>query len=171
MEPVSNFEAMAPYLSEGYLKTKVPYKDKQYLKHRYFNHPVYKYDVYSVIKPDAQRSFIILREVAVNNSRIAKIVDFIGEDEALIGLSGEWDRLMQERGYEFIDFYCYGIDDSILDASGFIKRNESDLNIIPNYFEPYEATNVDIYFVSNILEDLHLYRGDGDQDRPSRMPG
>ena len=51
---------------------------------------------------------------------------------------------------------------------GFLKRTENDPNIIPNYFEPFEQKNVDIYFVSNVMENLHLYRGDGDQDRPSK---
>ncbi|MDE6748858.1 MAG: hypothetical protein K2K21_07340, partial [Lachnospiraceae bacterium] len=77
------------------------------------------------------------------------------------------DRILEELGYEYIDFYCYGISDDIMRQSGFIKRESDDVNIIPNYFEPFEARNVDIYFVSNVLDKLHLYRGDGDQDRPS----
>ncbi len=168
LKPVHEFEAMSQHISENYLKTKVPYKDKTYLQHRYFNHPVYQYDVYGIERSGVCRSFVIMREVAVNGSRMAKIVDFIGEDEDLAGLSVEWDRLMEEKEYELIDLYCYGIDSGILAKSGFVKRKECDENIIPNYFEPYEARNVDIYFVSNVLEGLHLYRGDGDQDRPSR---
>lgn len=75
---------------------------------------------------------------------------------------------MQENKWEYIDLYCYGIEDDILKRSGFLKRTENDPNIIPNYFEPFEQKNVDIYFVSNVMENLHLYRGDGDQDRPSK---
>ncbi len=167
LKPISDFETMATFLSEEYLSTKLPYKNMDYLKHRYFEHPIYKYDVYAIINGDKQKSFVVVRAVDANDSKIGKIVDFIGEDEAFIGLEKEWDKLMLEKGYEYIDIYCYGIAPKFLEQSGFVKRKEDDVNIIPNYFEPYEAKNVDIYFVSNVLGQLHLYRGDGDQDRPN----
>ncbi|MBD5522985.1 MAG: hypothetical protein HDR04_00915 [Lachnospiraceae bacterium] len=166
LKHVEDFHDMFAYLTEEYLATKTPYKDKKYIKHRYFDHPVYQYDIYEIVNKE-RRSFVIMREVEVNHSKAAKIIDYIGEDEDLIGLEGEWDRILEERGYEYIDFYCYGISDDIMCQSGFIKRESNDVNIIPNYFEPFEARNVDIYFVSNVLDKLHLYRGDGDQDRPS----
>ncbi|MCM1258960.1 MAG: hypothetical protein NC307_14065 [Roseburia sp.] len=165
LEYVNSFEEMDRYLSEEYLKTKVPYKDKVYLRYRYFEHPVYKYDVYAIVQPK-RRSFVVMREVSVNQAKIGKIVDFIGEDEDLAGLCAAWDELMEEKGYEFIDIYSYGIPERIMEQSGFKKLAEEE-NIIPNYFEPFEAKNVEIYFVSNVLKGLHLYRGDGDQDRPS----
>lgn len=165
LEYVSSFEEMDRYLSDEYLRTKIPYKDKVYLQHRYFKHPKYKYDVYAIVKSQ-RRSFVVVREVSANQAKIAKIVDFIGEDEDLTGLADEWDRIMDEKEYEFIDIYSYGISDEIMEQSGF-RKLEGEENIIPNYFEPFEARNVDIYFVSNVLEGLHLYRGDGDQDRPS----
>lgn len=166
LEYVYNYQDMMNHLPEEYLQTKVPYKDKEYLIHRYFQHPVYQYDVYAIVKPE-RRSFVVMRELQANQSKIAKIVDFIGEDEDLAGLEDEWDKIMVNRGYEYIDFYCYGIPEDIMRQSGFVKRDEHDVNIIPNFFEPFEARNVEIYFVSNVLENLHLYRGDGDQDRPS----
>lgn len=168
MEYVDSFFYMDKYISDEYLQTKIPYKDKVYLKHRYFEHPKYKYDVYAIVK-EQRRSFVVLREVSANGAKIAKIVDFIGEDEDLSGLACCWDRIMDEKGYEFIDIYSYGIADEIMEQSGFKKilSGGAEENIIPNYFEPFEAKNVDIYFVSNVLEGLHLYRGDGDQDRPS----
>lgn len=166
LEYVKDFQDMFKYLTEEYLATKIPYKDKEYIKHRYFDHPVYRYDIYAIVKKE-RRSFVVIREVEANNSKAAKIIDYIGEDEDLIGLEGEWDRIMEEQAYEYIDFYCYGILDDIMCQSGFIKRESNDVNIIPNYFEPFEARNVDVYFVSNVLDKLHLYRGDGDQDRPS----
>jgi hypothetical protein len=41
------------------------------------------------------------------------------------------------------------------------------LNIIPNYFEPFVAENIDIYFFSNTNEKVYIFKGDGDQDRPN----
>ncbi len=134
LEYVSSFEEMDGYLSEEYLKTKVPYKDKVYLRNRYFEHPVYKYDVYAIVQPK-RRSFVVMREVLANQAKAAKIVDFIGEDEDLAGLAGEWDRILEEKGYEYIDIYSYGIPESIMEQSGFRKLQGED-NIIPNYLHP-----------------------------------
>ncbi len=167
LKQIVKFDEIDNALSESYLQTKTPYKDKEYLKHRYFEHPVYQYKIYQ-IDQFSEISFVVIREVETCFGKIAKIIDFVGCDAELIGLEAEWDRLMQENKWEYIDLYCYGIEDNILKRSGFLKRTENDPNIIPNYFEPFEQKNVDIYFVSNVMENLHLYRGDGDQDRPSK---
>ena len=44
--------------------------------------------------------------------------------------------------------------------------------VIPNYFEPFIQENISIsYFTdSQNLENLRIFKADGDQDRPSIMP-
>lgn len=167
LEHIVGEETFKAYLDEDVLKTKVPYKDTTHLIHRYLKHPVYKYDIYAIINGKKQNSMIVTREVKVNGTKICKVIDYLGEDKDLIGLASAWDKLMEEKEYEYIDFYCYGIDENIMQSSGFVKREDDDVNIIPNYFEPFVQENVDIYFVTNTLDKLHLYRGDGDQDRPN----
>ncbi len=54
---------------------------------------------------------------------------------------------MQEKAYEFIDFYCYGIAHQYLKKAGFSLLSQEDGNIIPNYFEPFERENVKIRIV------------------------
>ena len=61
--------------------------------------------------------------------------------------------------------YEKGVDSNILQKAGWIKLDETD-NIIPNYFSPYEQINVDINYCTSD-ENIVLFRGDGDQDRPN----
>ena len=96
-------------------------------------------------------------------------MDFFGRDEDLALAGNEIDRILTEEDYEYIDFYCYGIADSILKDGGFSLRNETDKNIIPNYFDPFLLKNIEIYFYTWFLPDIHVYRGFGDQDRPNHI--
>ena len=43
-----------------------------------------------------------------------------------------------------------------------------DINIIPDYFNPFEQVNVDIYVdSSNNRKKCFFFKADGDQDRPN----
>ena len=76
------------------------------------------------------------------------------------------DKMLKEK-HEYIDIYEVGIEDEILENSGFIERVEEDSNIIPNYFEPFIQKNIEIYYMSNCNSKFRMFKGDGDQDRPS----
>lgn len=47
-----------------------------------------------------------------------------------------------------------------------IELKENDTNIIPNYFSPYVAENIDIY-VGAKYKGAVFFKADGDQDRPN----
>ena len=49
---------------------------------------------------------------------------------------------------------------------GFIQRNDDDLNIIPQYFEPLVQQNIERWFETND-NNMIIFKGDGDGDRPS----
>lgn len=108
---------------------------------------------------------IVMRRITVNDSQVLRIVDYIGNKQALQYLYGEFRRLMNDQ-VEYIDFYCYGFDRTILSRAGFIRREENDCNIIPNYFEPFLQKNVDIWFNST-CEGITICKADADQDRPN----
>ena len=74
------------------------------------------------------------------------------------------------KGYEYIDFYLYGIEDDILRDAGFVLQDD-DVNIIPNYFEPFVQKNISLDFYADSLEEIILFKGDGDQDRPNFISG
>ena len=57
-----------------------------------------------------------------------------------------------------------------LTNSGFnLVNHESNDMIIPEYFNPFEKKNIDIYFFSNTkqINKVKIFKGDGDMDRPS----
>ncbi|MNB92123.1 hypothetical protein D3C75_392170 [compost metagenome] len=149
----------------------IPYKDEWYVKRRYFQHPVYNYSVWG-IQDELQTTSAILigREISLYNSKILRIIDYIGDHSALSRLYDEFGHLLSSRGYEYIDFYYYGINEKYVSDAGFVLRDESDENIIPNYFEPFVQKNVDIW-VNSSVSNVTICKGDGDQDRPSMMSG
>ena len=166
---VETFDEVEKIVDDTVLKKKKPFKNLRYLKERYFMHPIYKYDAYAIYDAEGKsRALFILREVECNGSKMAKIVDFLGEDKELAHISQPLDELIRNRQYEFIDFYCHGLEHEIMTQAGFSLRDEKDENIIPNYFEPFLQQNVEIYFLCDSDEEVYVYRGDGDQDRPSK---
>jgi hypothetical protein len=146
---------------------KIPYKDSWYFNKRYFSHPVYKYLVWGINSTRCGiEALLVGREIELKGTKILRIVDFVGNQDALSGLYVEMQELIHKNQYEYIDFYCYGIKKSLLEKSGFILRDEEDNNIIPNYFEPFVQNNIDIWVDSN-RENVVMCKADGDQDRPS----
>lgn len=145
---------------------KTPYKDGWYIKHRYFEHPIYKYDVYG-IKSDENSTIIdaliVCREQEYNGSKAYRIVDYVGKIELFSGLSSFLAEKLND--YEYIDLYCSGIDDRYIRQAGMTELTENDSNIIPNYFAPYVAENIDIW-VGTPIGKSTFFKADGDQDRP-----
>jgi hypothetical protein len=144
-----------------------PYKDAWYLRWRYLEHPIYRYGVFGIDAGGGGRSILVTREIAANGAKILRIVDFIGTDADLEGVGGALRKLMHEHGYEYIDFYEFGVPDAVMESAGFILRRKDDANIIPNYFEPFVQKNIDIHFFTTQPEPFCMFKGDGDQDRPS----
>ena len=68
-----------------------------------------------------------------------------------------------------IDLLNYGISEKIFKKLDFSKLDfSSDDIIIPNFFHPFIQRNIKIEFsYISKYEDFTIFRGDGDQDRPS----
>lgn len=145
-------------------------KDSWYVLNKYYRHPVYHYHIHSMVNNDtAVRSYIICREIIQNQTKILRIVDFIGSIDDLRYISTFIQDLIDLNQYEYIDFYNFGIEEEIMYQAGFIKRKENDENIIPNYFEPFVQSNIELYFFTDTTQNFHLFKGDGDQDRPNML--
>lgn len=143
-----------------------PYKSPAYIKKRYFEHPVYHYMIYGAADREGRvEVLIVLRLQECNGSCALRFVDCIGNDGCLAFLTCEFDRLLQECGAEYMDLYETGLSPDMMEKAGWLKVKESG-NIIPNYFSPYQECNVDIHFCTSD-PGVILFRGDGDQDRPS----
>lgn len=163
---INSFREFDALIQEEELAKEFYYKDKFYYRHRYFQHPVYDYHCYLITGCNSN-TILVGRKIEVNQRKIFRIVELIGKEENLNGIGMELDRMMCERQYEYIDFLCYGIKDKYLEDAGFIQRKINDVNIIPHYFEPFEQRNIDIWFNKEPNVKMHLYKGDGDQDRPN----
>lgn len=166
---ISDFDALSDFNFQRNFYIK-PFKSATYIEKRYFKHPVYNYKVFRLTQGSHKfDSLLICREVVVNQSKVLRIIDFIGEASYLGHLYSALQRLLIDGEYEYIDFYCYGISNEILRDSGFVFRNDQDYNIIPNYFEPFVQQNIDIYFHTTEKEGIRICKGDSDQDRPSKV--
>ncbi|MCX4268310.1 MAG: hypothetical protein OSJ62_06550 [Lachnospiraceae bacterium] len=141
-----------------------PYKDIWYINHRYFEHPIYMYQVYGLVEDKKVKALFICREQEYNGTKILRIVDYIGKPKLFGGIS----KFLKEglEKYEYIDLYCYGFDTSYVRQAGMIELQENDTNIIPNYFAPYVAENIDIW-VGTPRGKAVFFKADGDQDRPN----
>lgn len=147
-------------------KDKSPYKDYWYINHRFFAHPIYNYTIYGIEKEGQCEALIVLRMQEYEDRIAVRFVDYIGNEEMLAGTFKFWQKLLCNERYEYVDFYCCGISRMIVEQAGFTLLNKDDLNIIPNYFNPFERKNIDIW-VQSTAEDTRFTKADGDQDRPN----
>ena len=147
----------------------IPYKDNWFLKHRYFDHPWYDYQVYTISKNGENASAVmVLKIVEANGGKALRVIDYIGDQSAISGLGSFFDRMLRENQCEYVDFYVYGFNGEFLKSAGFTNIYENnDDNVIPNYFEPFVRENKDMSGFHDIGLVVTICKGDGDQDRPN----
>lgn len=145
-------------------------KSYEYFRKIYLKNPYYDYIILGLKDKRLKiKTIVVLREIELNNRKCIRIVDIIGEEKLLILLNNYIEKKFISKKYEYIDLYEIGIDENILKKLGFIERKEQDLNIIPNYFEPFEQKNIEIYYATSSDKNYRIFKGDGDQDRPSLL--
>ena len=96
---------------------------------------------------------------------VIRLVDIIGDVSVIESMANLLDDLLKQYNAEYIDCYETGVAEDLFKQGGWVKREETS-NIIPNYFSPFEMKNIEIYYFSSD-EDIILFKGDGDQDRPN----
>ena len=143
-------------------KRRRPYKDPWYVERRYFSHPIYDYKLYGI----GSRAVIVCREVEAEGKRVIRIVDILGDPLQIRYAGNALKELLNVNSYEYIDIYEQRMDDMDLEIAGFVERTENDLNVIPNYFEPFLRENIEIW-VDRRDDVSFCFKGDGDQDRPN----
>lgn len=167
LKQICSVEEMKKTISEETLADQIMCKDYEYIEKRYFKHPVYHYDIWEIVDEKGHSaSVLITRDEMVQDGRICKIIDHLGRMEDLGKITSALDRLMEEKSYEFVDVYSFGIPIEIYEQGGFLRCDETSENIIPNYFHPFVQKNITLKMVDPILDGARLFRGDGDQDRP-----
>lgn len=147
-----------------------PKKDLDYLHYRYFNHPVYTYEILGIYEGDSLLSFWIGREQKMNGRVCLRLVDYFGPDNHIAQCGSSLNDFLIEQNYEYIDFMCIGIDKVHLIKAGFeMLDHEDNRLIVPDYFSPYVQKNVPMMYAvdSENMDNVRLFKGDGDQDRPN----
>lgn len=151
---------------DAYTPSAKPYKEDWYIKKRYYCHPVYKYNTYGILDNEKKaKLLVIFRVLDTNMGKVIRLVDCIGDFSYIRGISRLTDHILMSNKAEYADCYEVGLPDEYMREAGYLKVEGSG-NVIPNYFSPFVQENIDIFYFSNDPT-IVLFKGDGDQDRPS----
>ncbi len=144
-----------------------PLKSVNYFINRYTKHPFYKYQIWGIYKEDEIICLLVTRKINVNESFCIRILDVLGDLSQVENLSAEFDQILQKENAEYIDFINYGINEDVFYKIGLQKRTTDNI-IIPNYFEPFVQSNINIKFAYKSQDEPYtIFKGDADQDRPN----
>lgn len=149
------------FIDESFFLKK-PRKNHEYLINRYVNHPRYKYNFLLIYKGEIILSVSVFREINIDTSKVSRIVDVFGENITNPMFNYNISQFLKEYNYEYVDLVS---NVNHMPGSGFVISSDS--IVIPNYFEPFEKRNVKIDYAYKSTNDLVIYRGDSDQDRPN----
>jgi hypothetical protein len=151
----------------------IPRKSWAYLRNRYLCHPFYCYRLNLILADGEPMIILVWRRVEAGGSAVLRLVDVLGDDKVIARCGAILQQLLGEEEAEYIDIYFHGLSTSALLAAGFVDRRANPGLVIPNYFEPYMRSNVDLSFCYRMSASapplpVRLMRGDSDQDRPNQ---
>ena len=154
------------YISSFY-KEKVPYKSRDFFVKRYENHPYYQYKFHEVTSENFFKGFIVSRVIKYNGSHALRIIEVVAEDNLIGEIIDEFATTISSSSFEYVDVYVSSINNQSFAMKNFEDISSSNDIIVPDHFEPYEKKNIDIHFMTSNNQGTILFKGDGDQDRPS----
>lgn len=158
--------------NESVFESVKQYKSKKYYENRYFNHPFYKYECYTIKQADDIKSFFFVRESPANGANCLRLVEYVGDFAALQNVQESMVKLLDEKNCEFIDIITSNVNDEVLNKANFTNKASDSSIVIPNYFEPFVQKNVPIEYAYISLDKNYkcvINKGDADQDRPSSV--
>tara|TARA_B100000767_G_scaffold180741_1_gene168680 strand:- start:1726 stop:2736 length:1011 start_codon:yes stop_codon:yes gene_type:complete len=154
------------YTFEFY-KKKVPYKSRDFFIKRYDQHPYFHYIFHEVILRDIFQGFVVSRAVEHQGSHALRIIEVVSQDKLISDIINNFANIINDSAYEYVDVYASGLNNQILATKNFENIFDSEDIIVPDYFQPFEKKNIDIYYMTSGEEGTILFKGDGDQDRPN----
>ena len=146
-----------------------PLKTPRYFQTRYAVHPFYRYRVVALRRGGACLGVLAVRVAEHGGCRALRIVDFAGAADALAGAGRVIQTLIRDHEAAYADVYNAGIDESVFACAGFHRIDPDGDEIVPDHFEPFEARNIRLWFAFKGQASIALFKGDADQDRPSRL--
>lgn len=150
----------------------LPAKSPAYLATRYLDHPWYDYRVHALEGDCGIKALMVTRCAEAEGTYALRIVDYLGDPQALVDARAALHHLLRCATAQYIDFMVHGLDDATMSHAGFHNVARLQGAIVPNLFEPLVMENRPIPFAIHAPEGtpMLLCKGDGDQDRPNRLP-
>jgi hypothetical protein len=163
-------------LSRGLVGT---WRDAAYLRWRYLEHPRFRYEVRLAERKGEVVALLAYRRqpVAAAGADVVRVVEAIGDEEAVASLTAEALDALGDDRLALIDFYCTGARfGAPLERVGFVP--EPRYGPLPSLFQPLDATRTRLTGAfwsaagpsTHALlagPDAYFTRSDGDQDRPN----
>lgn len=149
----------------------LPFKEKGFIKKRYFCHPVFRYVAYEIKNGGECEGLIFTRKINHNGGSIILIVDFLGKIESFGHIRDALRDVLRGEHAECLSLLVGRFPHEILERSGFrmLAQGQKDV-IIPTYFEPFVNGNIDNYYISSEKEVI-IFKATGDQDNPKSWSG
>lgn len=168
---LTNFKLLKNYNPANNLKFEskgfkfIPYSgNDNYVVNKYIKSLCYKYHVFDISDGNSICASAVFRISENNGASILRLIDFSGDINVLESMYFEFQNLICKFHAEALEFYCYGIDYTILLKGGFILNDGS--YILPYHFEPFADCNVTLNFVVSENKPNYIFKGDGDRERP-----
>ncbi|MGR3636673.1 MAG: hypothetical protein ACU0BK_12235 [Shimia sp.] len=145
-----------------------PFKPLSYLEKRYFQHPHYKYRVFAYREKGKIANYFVTRTVEYNGATALRLVECVAHEVGFVTFSIHVERLFETERHEYIDLYSLNFTSKTLEEAGYRDCEVVEDQIVPNYFEPFMQESEVKYYITD-MNSPHLYKGDGDADRPFRL--
>lgn len=157
------------------------WRDAAYLTWRYLSHPRYRYRIrVAEGKDGAPKALLVhrLEPVRDMNVTVVRVVDALGDVDAVACLAYDLVRIGRERGAAFADFYCTSVRFAAgLGAAGFYPESALDV-ALPSRFQPLAPGSWPLTAALRLSaeddsstvfagDDVYFTRSDCDQDRPN----
>ena len=142
-------------------------KDADYLCHRYIDHPIFNYEIIEVLDRTEIIGLVVYRRCFVGKSSCIRIIDVVGGVYCLKAAKNFLIDEMIKSADEYVDLVSWGLDITELENIGFTDRRLHIGCVVPEHFSPFLPLNKDIWMFSNLPDHEHLFKGDGDLDRPN----
>lgn len=150
----------------------VPAKSFDYVVERYLRHPWYQYVVRGIRQDGELVAVVVWRVVSAEGSCVLRIVDVVGQVDWIAHAGAVLQGEIVASDAEYLDIVHWGIDPQVLAAAGFVRAEDAPGLVLPTYFAPFEARNIEIemaYRLFNGDGPVRFFRADSDQDRPNRV--
>ena len=146
-----------------------PRRSVNYVLNRYLRHPFYRYEAHLAEGSGNKAALLITRLCHHDGASALRVVDAMAAPDILADCGEALRVLLANSSAEYLDFYSSAHRDALLRA-GLDEVGEHPGLVLPCHFEPFERSNIELnYSFLGAEGEIAIFKGDADQDRPSRL--